>query len=369
MNKIIVIGVEPSYLINFRGELLKSMTTHGSNVTTISNIPTNIQMASLEAFDVASDFVTFSRGKLSVTSDLKVFIELIKKYKAIKPCIVLAYTIKPVIWGGIAARFFPNIQFYGLVTGLGFAFQGDSFKRKLLTKLVVSLYKISLKNSKAIIFQNKDNRDIFIEKGIVPISKTHIVNGSGVNIKKYSVVGFPKGNIRFLCIARLLGEKGLREYAQAAQIVRDKFPNVEFDLVGQADPSPDSIPLREVNSWSDYINYKGPTSDVRPYIKNSHVHVLPSYHEGLPRSTLEAMSMGRPILTTNAVGCKDTVENGVNGFKVQVGSVDELVVKMIWFIENGGQIKNMGLESRRMVEDKFDVHKVNKEMLKIMDIR
>ena len=365
--KIVVIGTDPGMLLNFRGDLLKSLVCAGLLVKTLSSSPSKNQKIKLKSIGVSASSIPISRNSLNIVHDIQTFIKIFFVYKKIRPDIVLSYTIKPVIWGGIASRF-TKIDFYALITGLGFTFQGESFKRKLLTKLVTLLYKISLKNSKAVIFQNKDNRDIFVNKGIVPFSKTCIVNGSGVDTVKFNVVKFPKNDIRFLCISRLLGEKGLREYAEAARIVKDKFPNVEFDLVGSEDSSPDAISLSEVDNWADCINYRGPSSDVRKYIKECHVYVLPSYHEGLPRSTLEAMSMGRPILTTNAVGCRETVKNSVNGFKVPVKSVEKLVEMMIWFIRHSDQIKKMGLASRKMVEDRFDVRKVNEEMLKIMVI-
>ena len=365
--KIVVIGTDPGMLLNFREDLLKSLVCAGLLVKTLSSSPSKSQKIKLKSIGVSASSIPISRNSLNIVHDIQTFIKIFFVYKKIRPDIVLSYTIKPVIWGGIASRF-TKIDFYALITGLGFTFQGESFKRKLLTKLVTLLYKISLKNSKAVIFQNKDNRDIFVNKGIVPFSKTCIVNGSGVDTVKFNVVKFPKNDIRFLCISRLLGEKGLREYAEAARIVKDKFPNVEFDLVGSEDSSPDAISLSEVDNWADCINYRGPSSDVRKYIKECHVYVLPSYHEGLPRSTLEAMSMGRPILTTNAVGCRETVKNSINGFKVPVKSVEKLVEIMIWFIEHSDQIKKMGLASRKMVEDRFDVRKVNEEMLKIMVI-
>jgi glycosyltransferase involved in cell wall biosynthesis len=365
---MLLVGVEPDSLLNFRGELLKILVNSNLSVTTISRPLDENQKIKLESLGVDNEQVDFSRNGLNPITDVKTFFSLFFAYKKIGPSIVLSYTIKPIIWGGIASRFF-KLDFYALITGLGFAFQGDSFKRKLLTKLVVFLYKIALKSSKSVIFQNEDNLNLFVDKGIILRSKTHVVNGSGVDVEKFNVVTFPKGNIHFLCISRLLSEKGLREYAAAARIVKYKFPGVEFDLVGPEDSSPDAILLEEINGWVEYINYKGSTNDVRPHIKACHVYVLPSYHEGLPRSTLEAMSMGRPILTTNAVGCKDTVEDNINGFKVPIKSVDDLAKKMIWFIEHRSQVNKMGLESRRMVEDKFDVHKVNKEMLKIMRIK
>ena len=363
----IVIGVEPLSLINFRGQLLKDLSNTGCSVTTLSNLPTAAQIEKLNDLGVDSKTVHFSRRKLSVYADIKVFFELVNMFRRVKPSLILAYTIKPVIWGGLASRFI-NVDFYALITGMGFAFQGTTLKRKMLTKLVVFLYKIALKNSKAVIFQNSDNRDLFVENEIVDVSKTFVVNGSGVDLKFYDYKELPKGNVIFLCIARLISEKGLREYAAAAKLVKSSFPNVELLLVGPEEPSEDAIHIDEVNSWSEYVHYRGPVSDVREYIEHSHVFVLPSYHEGIPRSTLEAMSMGRPILTTDAVGCKNTVDNDINGFKVPVGSIEELAEKMIWFIKNSDKIESMGLESRKMIRNKFDVDKVNNEMLKIMGL-
>jgi glycosyltransferase involved in cell wall biosynthesis len=365
--RCLILGTNSRSLINFRGKLLEHLVAKGISVTVVSSKPDFESLNSLTALNVHYQVVSLKRNALNLAYDIKTLIDFLILFKRVRPNFVLAYGVKLVIWGGVSARI-AHIPFFALITGLGFAFQGDSFKRKFLTKLVVFLYKVALKNSKSVIFQNKDNRNTFIEKGIVSRSKTYVVNGSGVDIKKYSVTEFPEAHIRFLCVSRLLGEKGLREYAAAARIVKDKFPNVEFDLVGPEDSSPDAISLEEVSRWSDYVNYKGSTNDVRPYIEECHVYVLPSHHEGLPRSTLEAMSMGRPILTTNSVGCKETVEDGVNGFMVPVGSTIKLAEKMIWYIENEDKIQSMGKESRSIVENKFDVHKVNKEMLRILGV-
>ena len=367
MKKIVIVAPIPGSLINFRGELIQDIKDKGCEVITVSPPPSEVYSNIFKQKKIVNIPITFISNKINLLNDFICLIKLFRIFRKQSPDVILSYTIKPVIWGGLASRFL-KIDFYALITGLGFAFQGTSFKRKLLTKLVVFLYRVALKKSKAVIFQNKDNLNIFVDKGIVPISKTYLVNGSGVDIDKFNVEALPKGTIHFLCISRLLTEKGLREYAAAAKIVKKKFPSVIFNLVGGEDTSHDAISLDEVNNWSDYISYKGSTMDVRSYIKDSHVYTLPSYHEGLPRSTLEAMSMGRAVLTTDAVGCKETVENSINGFIVPVGSVDKLAEKMIWFIEHPEQIAPMGLESRRMVEEKFDVKKVNTEMLKVMRI-
>ena len=368
MKKIIIVAPISDSLINFRGDLIQDMKNKGCEVITVSPTPSEEYSNIFKQKKISNISINFKRNKMNPLNDFILLIELFKIFKKHSPDVILSYAIKPVIWGGLASKFFKT-NFYALITGLGFAFQGTSFKRKLLTNLVVFLYRFALKKSKAVIFQNKDNLNLFVDKGIVPISKTYLVNGSGVDIEKFNVETFPTGSINFLCLSRLLTEKGLREYAAAAKIVKKKFPSVIFNLVGDEDTSPDAIPLDEVNRWSDYINYKGSTMDVRSHIKNAHVYILPSYHEGIPRSTLEAMSMGRPVLTTDAVGCKETVENGINGFKVPVGHVDQLAEKMIWFIEHPEQIVLMGIESRRMVVEKFDVHKVNTRMLEIIKLQ
>jgi glycosyltransferase involved in cell wall biosynthesis len=366
--KILIFGTVPNDLLNFRADLIQDIKKKGYKVIASSSALDSNSIMHMKKLDIEYESIYLKRHSLSLIGEIRTFINLLNLLKKQKPNLVLAHGIKLVIWGGISSRI-RKTPFYALITGLGFAFQGKSFKRKLLTKFVSFLYKIALKNSEAVIFQNTDNRNLFIENGIVPKSKTHIVNGSGVDIKKFSFSEQPKTNISFLLVARLLGEKGLREYASAAKVVKDQFPDVEFDIVGAEDESLDAISIDEVKSWSKYINYNGSTDDVRPYIKKCHVYVLPSYHEGLPRSTLEAMSMGRPIITTNASGCKETVEEGKNGFMVPVGSSEELARKMIWFIKNEEKIKIMGKRSRIIVENRFDVRGVNKEMMKILGIK
>jgi len=365
---IYILGTSPNSIINFRGDLIQLLKSKDINVTAVSSVSDAKSLRNIVQLGAVYKDIYLKRNNLSLIDDVKTLSSLLRLFRSKNPPhVVLAYGVKLVVWGGLSARI-TSIPFFALITGLGFAFQGESLKRKLLTKLVVFLYKLALKSSKAVIFQNKDNLNIFIEKGIVPRSKTYVVNGSGVDIKKYSVSEFPEAHVSFLCVSRLLGEKGLREYAAAARIVKDKFPDVEFGLVGSEDSSPDAISLEEVSRWSGYVNYHGSTNDVRPYIEKCHVYVLSSYHEGLPRSTLEAMSMGRPILTTNAVGCKETVEESINGFMVPIGSAIKLAEKMIWYIENEDKIQGMGKESRRIVEDRFNVHKVNKEMLRILGV-
>ena len=366
--KILILGTVPNDLLNFRADLIKDILEKNYKVTVSSSSLDQKSSEHMNTLGVEYEPIYLRRHGLNLVGDMRTLYSLLSVYKRQRPNLSLAHGIKLVIWGGIAARM-RNVPFFALITGLGFAFQGKSFKRRLLTKLVTFLYKLALLNAKAVIFQNIDNRNLFIDKGIVPEDKTFIVNGSGVDIEKFYFTELPETSINFLLVSRLLGEKGLREYAKAARIVKDKFPDVKFNLVGGEDASLDAISIEEVNSWSNYIDYHGSTDDVRKYIRDCHVYVLPSYHEGLPRSSLEAMSMGRPVITSDAVGCRETVIDGVNGFMVPIESSKELANRMIWFIKNSKEIKSMGVKSRAMVEDRFDVRKVNKDMLSILGIK
>ncbi|WP_236688340.1 glycosyltransferase family 4 protein [Photobacterium kishitanii] len=243
------------------------------------------------------------------------------------------------------------------------------FFKNILVFIVVNLYRIALKNAKSVIFQNHDNMNLFIDKGIVDKSKCYVVNGSGVDLKHFKLTSLTK-EPNFLLIARLLGDKGIREYVKAAKLIKGKYPNALFELVGPEDPSIDGITIDRVNKWTDsgYIQYKGSSNDVRPFIKKCNIFVLPSYHEGMPRTVLEAMAMGRPILTTDVPGCRETVMNGENGWLVEKANFEQLAERMIWFIENQDQWKVMGQKSYSIANEKFDVHKVNAEILKIMGI-
>ncbi|MDB4822120.1 glycosyltransferase family 4 protein [Candidatus Pseudothioglobus singularis] len=324
----------------------------------------------LKKIGVSYNSISLSRTGLNFVSDLKTIFSIAKVVNEIKPQIVIAYTLKPVVYAGIICRYYKIKFYYPMMTGLGYIFNsGSGFKRNLIRFVAEKLIKIGLKNCNKLIFQNVDNRNTFIKKGLIDYSKSRVVDGSGVDIKKFEMTEIPNIKvINFLCIARLLKEKGLREYADAAKIVSSKFSNAKFHLVGPYDSSPDRIQIDEVELWSDFLTYHGSSNDVQEHIKNCHIFVLPSYHEGIPRSSLEAMSMARPLITTKASGCKETVLENINGFKVSIGSSKELAEKMIWFLNNRNKIKLMGMESRKLVEKKFDVEIINKNLIEIMNL-
>ena len=367
---LVVTSAFPGSVRIFRGELIKAFILAGYKVTVLSAEASPEVEESITTLGANFKSYSIKRNAIDPVSDYGTLRELRAAYRELNPDLILAYTVKPIIWGGIAARKISGAKFVALVTGLGYAFQGTSLKRKLLNGLVTRLYRYALKNSKAVIFQNTDNRDLFVERNIVPAEKCHVVSGSGVSVTDFSKLPLPDGPPHFLLIARLLGDKGIREYAQAAKIIKQKFPDTLFSLVGPADPSPDGIPEAEVMAWHDegIIQYHGLVQDVRPFIADCHVYTLPSYHEGMPRTVLESMAMGRPILTTDVPGCRETVEQDINGFLVPKQDAIALAERIEWFITNRDQWQRLADGSRKISEDKFDVDKVNADMLRIMGI-
>jgi glycosyltransferase involved in cell wall biosynthesis len=287
-----------------------------------------------------------------------------------RPDIVLSYTIKPVIYASIAAWLAGVNRRYVLVTGLGFNFTES--RDGAVTHLVRWLYKFALGKVNKVFFQNPDDKASFEDMRVVsPATSSVVVNGSGIDVGAFKDKPLPSGDIVFLMIARLLGDKGVREYAEAAARIREIFPNARFHLAGWIDEHPNAISRQELESWIENgtIEFLGYLDDVRPEIEAATVYVLPSYYrEGTPRTVLEAMAMGRPIITTDAPGCRETVVDGYNGFLIPVKSVSGLVEAMQRFIENPDLAAEMGKRSREVAEDKYDVRKVNDVMLREMGI-
>ena len=370
MAHIVLIGALPESLINFRGELIRALVSSGHRVTAMAAPTSADQIHAIESLGTNFRPFPIQRNGLNPFYDLQTVFALRKAFREIKPDVMLAYTIKPIIWGSFALSGYQRVRFFALIEGLGYAFQHAGIKRKILTQLVTFLYRAALKKAQRVIFLNKDNKQLFLKQGIVGQSQPCIVNGTGIDLDLFTVAPFPSGDTIFLTIARLLGEKGLREYAEAARLVKQRYSKVSFRLIGPPDTSPDGIAIQEVLNWQakGMVEYLGATQDVRPFIADCHVYVLPSYHEGMPRTILEAMAMGRPILTTDVPGCRETVVSGDNGFLVPKADPQALAECMFWFLEHHEEWSRMGQSSRRIAEDRFDIHKVNAEMLRIMNL-
>lgn len=369
----LLIASFPDSILQFRGELLRSLASKGFSIHIAapglrddSLVRREIESAGYHTHDIH-----LRRVGMNPVSDLRCLFSILKLVRALKPVAVLAYTVKPVIYGLIAARIGGATKRFALITGLGYSFQSSgvsSVARTLLRKLVEFLYGFALKGVEKIFFQNPDDRALFLQSDLIEIPELAVVvNGSGVDITHFSVTEFPAQPV-FLLIARLLGEKGVREYVEAARLIKKRHPDTVFNIVGWIDANPDSIAVDELESWGTegVVNYLGRLNDVREAIKGCSVYVLPSYREGTPRTVLEAMAMGRGIITTDAPGCKETVCDGVNGYLVPVRSVEGLVSAMERFIVMPELIVSMGNSSRAIAENKYDVNKVNQFMLKEM---
>ena len=327
MRFLLIAGLAESVL-NFRGALIEAVQARGIEVhVAIPAMPesasgTNPCRPALEAAGLVVHEIDMQRTGTSLSADLRMLLQLRRTMARVKPDFVLGYTVKPVIYGLLAAWTTRVPHRFALITGLGYAFQGGA-ERRTLQSIAQFLYGLALKRANLVFFQNDDDRRLFVERRIVPAHvRTCVVNGSGVKLEDFKVAPLPEGPPVFLLIARLLGDKGVREYVEAARIVRAEVPGVRLQIVGWIDSNPDAITRRELDGWiaEGCIEYLGRLSDVRPAIAASSVYVLPSYREGTPRTVLEAMAMGRPIITTDAPGCRQTVIEGDNGFLVPVKS-------------------------------------------------
>jgi len=334
-------------LYKFRKELLQELIKLGYDV--YISLPNDDYIPFLQ--DIGCKYIRsqVDRRKTNLISDLMLLFSYIKIIKNIQPDVVLTYTIKPNVYGGIACRM-TKVLYISNITGLGTAIENEG----LLKKLVLKLYKVGLKNAKCVFFQNEPSRQFFISKGIVK-SNTKVIPGSGVNLEQYKFEEYPKndGIIRFLYIGRIMKAKGIDELLEAAQQIKKKYSNVEFDIVGFCEEDY-SKKLKGLNS-SGIIRYHGLKNDVREFIKMSNAIILPSYHEGTSNVLLEASSTGRPVLASNITGCKETFDEGISGFGFEAKSTESLINTIIKFIELPyDKKKQMGIAARKKMEREYD---------------
>jgi glycosyltransferase involved in cell wall biosynthesis len=369
--KILVVAGFAESVVRFRGELLRSAQRLGA---TIHVAAPHLTADSAEALEMkALGFATYDiplrRTGTNPLNDAAACIALARMMTRLRPDLVLCYTVKPVIYGSIAAWMCGVPRRYALITGLGHAFQASAHEG--LQRIVRTLYGFALRKVHKVFFQNPDDQALFRQQRLLPATvPSSVVNGSGVDTAHYAPVPVPTGPPRFLLIARLLGEKGIREYVGAARRILAQHPQVSFSLAGWLDSNPSSITREELDEWINegVVHFLGRLDDVRPAIASCTVYVLPSYREGTPRTVLEAMSMGRAVVTTDAPGCRETVRHGDNGFLVQPGSVDSLEAALLRFVADIRLATEMGSRSRTIAQDKYDVHAVNAQMLREMGL-
>ncbi len=372
--RVVVVGSWAPSLITFRGHLLAEMVQRGHEVHAVASDDDQRVASELSDIGVRYHWVPLQRTGMNPIRDLGSLNALRRLFGDLAPDLVLTYTAKPVIYGGLAAYLAGVPRRFALITGLGYTFMGqDSLRRRALNRLVRALYRASLRRATGVLFQNPDDRALFCDLGLVKQSTpTSLVAGSGVDIELYQAPAPepPERAITFLLIARLLREKGVCEYVEAARAVRSRHPQARFQLLGPLDQHPNSISRADLDRWQQegVIEYLDETADVRPYIKDCDVYVLPSYREGTPRSVLEAMAMSRPIITTDVPGCRETVVPGQNGVLVAAKSWRSLATACETFIDAPSQVPTMGAKSRHLAEQRFDVRRVNDSILSALGV-
>ncbi|MBT5231494.1 MAG: glycosyltransferase family 4 protein [Methylococcales bacterium] len=365
--KILVIASYPNSILNFRGHLLQRLMMLGHEVTVAAPGLTGAWADGLEKLGIHTVDYRLDRASVNLFSDWATLRSLYQIVRRLKPDIVLGYTVKPVIYGTFAARLAGVKKCYSLITGLGYAFSGSGVKRRIIRTLLMLLYKVALRLNRRVIFQNKDDQALFHQLKLVSAKKTSVVNGSGVDLTHYEKIPLPALPMRFLLVARLLKEKGIFEYLEAAKQLKKSHPEAVCQLLGPVDPNPGGIGLEQVQSWHEqgWLEYLGETTDVRPFIQQCHVFVLPSYREGTPRTVLEAMSIGRPIITTDVPGCRETI-NANNGILIPAQDSHALYAAMLKIMADEVGMNAQANASRLFVEEKFDVHHINVLMTEVI---
>lgn len=370
-SKIAIIDNGETTLYNFRRSLIEHLIGEDYEVYAFAPFVTDFYKKRIEELEAVPVHTEVSKSGLNPFADIKYFIQLFKKLNSIQPDIVLSSFAKPNIYGMIASRLCGIKLKVAFIEGAGSLFidqEKQSLKRRFLRKIIEILYKISLGASDMVVVLNKDDKKMFINKGIVDKEKVRLLPGIGVDIKKFSTNGKSPKDFNFIYVGRMLKEKGVKDLISAAKLVHKKYKDVSVALVGGVDSNPSSLTEQEIRRMVEEANgaikWTGFVDDVKKYLKNSEVFVLPSYYrEGLPRSTQEAMAMGKPIITTDVPGCRETVVDGENGFWVPDRDPEALAEAMIKFIEEPHLVSAMGKKSRTFAEEKFDQKKINKQIL------
>ncbi|WP_338560571.1 glycosyltransferase family 4 protein [Acinetobacter sp. KS-LM10] len=373
--KIIIIGTTGSSFYGFRADLIKKLISDHHQVYAFTSEYTGSCLDKIRTLGAIPVCYELSRGGLNPFADIASTLQLVKKIKDIQPDLVFSYFAKPVIYGSIAAKIAKVPNIIGMLEGLGYTFtdqpEGQTSKTKLIRNVQLLLYRFAFPYIDKMIFLNPDDQHDLMQKHGLKLSETHVLGGIGLNLKDYEYTEALTNPIKFIFIGRLLKEKGVFELIDAMRKVKLKYPYAHFTVLGEIDHQ--NMGALKQEQLDQFINeklfeYPGYVTNVQKWLTDSSVFVLPSYREGVPRSTQEAMAIGRPVITTDVPGCRETVVDGLNGYLVPKWDSAALANKMCYFIEHPHRINEMGLESFKIAQEKFDAEKINSKLVEIMGL-
>ncbi|MDR6543219.1 glycosyltransferase involved in cell wall biosynthesis [Acinetobacter bereziniae] len=374
--KIVLIGTTGSSFYGFRADLILKLIRQGHLVFALTSEYSEQCLEKIKALGAIPITYELSRGGLNPFADIQSFLQLKKLLTDIQPDIVFSYFAKPVIYGSMAAKAVKVPSVIGMLEGLGYTFtdqpEGQTAKTKIIRSIQVLLYRMAFPCLNKMIFLNEDDQQDLMQKYNLTVPNIHILGGIGLNLVDYPYTNARISPVKFLFIGRLLKEKGVFELIQAIRIVKSKYPQAHFTILGAIDhQNMGALRQEELDRLiaEKLFEYPGYVTNVKDWITDTSVFVLPSYREGVPRSTQEAMAIGRPVITTDVPGCRETVVDGVNGFLVPKWNAEALADKMCYFIENPEQVNIMGLESYKIAQEKFDAEKVNSKLIEIMGLK
>lgn len=338
--------------MNFRGALIRSLRDHGYEV--IAAAPRDAYSARLADLGASFTEVKMNSAGSSVIEDLRLLWDYNTLFRRLRPTAYLGFTIKPNIYGSLAARTV-RARVINNISGLGTAF----IKRGFLTRLVAQLYRVSFRHSSTVFFQNADDRRLFVRKGLVRAEQAKLLPGSGLDLERFKpgTAAHAPGPFRYLLVGRMLWDKGVGEFVEAARVVRQAYPDVRFQLLGPIGSiNRTAVPGPQIERWRSegIVEYLGESDDVRGAMEQADCIVLPSYREGLPRALLEGSAMGKPLIATDVPGCRDVIIDGETGYLCAVRSADSLAAAMVKMLETPTAARlEMGRRGRRKIEEEF----------------
>lgn len=371
MKKVILLSSHTPSLFWFRIDLMKDMKAEGYDVYAAAQMPEEDWAERFKEFGVTYRQIKVSRNGLNPMGDLASLKDIKRLLREIQPDKIFVFQAKTVAYGCMAARSMGITEVYTLIAGLGSIYLGHGLKNKVVKTIMSALYKQAFRKSKKVFFQNNDDKQTMLNEGLLKEDKIVMIHGSGVNIESFAPTEIPEIPT-FLYIGRLIRDKGVGEYLEACKTIKAEYGDkVRCLLIGPYDSNPSALRPSELQPLVDkgIIEFFGEQSDVRPYISQSSIFVLPSYHEGTPKTVLESMAMGRAIITSDAPGCKETVVDGENGFLTMVKNYKDVADKMRILINHPELVAAMGKKSRERACDIFDVKKVNDTILRTMGMR